>query len=370
MLEELVTLLWRFEDCDHARVPQVKIYFGKACPASRCGDEYGVGEARWVGHGYGMCPTWLGDDTIVSMDNCETTDWVWLVLDGAWVGGEERGVKDRRRGGRKRKVGVIKGAVRSHSQDGLGTTACYARRYGDLYTIEAYSSHWYRAERYLVRVPVFFASVCAVSINCGSLLSPFIELTPVYPDEERYERVGGGRGYRKKREIIGKNVEGKWTRVQTPPIPFTQRLRKEKEEAQQKKFLENLKQLHINLPFIEALAQMPKYAKFLKGLLTNRARLEEACTITMNERCSAVLLNKLPLKEKDPGSFTIPCDIGQLHINNALADQEATLLVSRVSITVGIKSLLSAVEVTAASYDLLPVQNVTTARRVSAVTLS
>ncbi|GJR25567.1 DNA-directed DNA polymerase [Tanacetum coccineum] len=81
---------------------------------------------------------------------------------------------------------------------------------------------------------------------------------------------------------------------------LSQRLRKEKEEAQQKKILENLKQLHINLPFIEALAQMPKYAKFLNGLLTNRARLEEACTITMNERCSAVLLNKLPLKEKDP----------------------------------------------------------------------
>ncbi|GJY60686.1 DNA-directed DNA polymerase [Tanacetum coccineum] len=69
---------------------------------------------------------------------------------------------------------------------------------------------------------------------------------------------------------------------------------------------------------------MPKYGKFLKGLLTNRARLEEACTITMNERCLAVLLNKLPLKEKDPGSFTIPCDIGQLHINNAVADLGAS----------------------------------------------
>ncbi|GKD11098.1 hypothetical protein Tco_1190783 [Tanacetum coccineum] len=34
-------------------------------------------------------------------------------------------------------------------------------------------------------------------------------------------------------------------KVQTPPIPFPKRLRKEKEEAQQKKFLENLKQLHI-----------------------------------------------------------------------------------------------------------------------------
>ncbi|GKE50166.1 reverse transcriptase domain-containing protein [Tanacetum coccineum] len=59
-------------------------------------------------------------------------------------------------------------------------------------------------------------------------------------------------------------------------------------------------QLHINLPFIEALAKMPKYAKFLKSLLTNKARLEEACKIIMNERCSAVLLNKLPPKEKDP----------------------------------------------------------------------
>ncbi|GJZ41844.1 hypothetical protein Tco_0588730 [Tanacetum coccineum] len=117
--------------------------------------------------------------------------------------------------------------------------------------------------------------------------------------------------------------------IQTPPIPFPRRLRKEKEEAQQKKFLENLKQLHINLPFIEALAQMPKYAKFLKGLLTNKARLEEACTITMNERCSAVLLNKLPSKEKDPRSFTIPCDIGQFvalfYITNITIDHDILL---------------------------------------------
>ncbi|GJT00110.1 reverse transcriptase domain-containing protein, partial [Tanacetum coccineum] len=108
-------------------------------------------------------------------------------------------------------------------------------------------------------------------------------------------------------------------------IPFPHRLRKEKEEAQQRKFLENLKQLHINIPFTEALAQMPKYAKFLKGLLSNKARLEEACMITINERCSAVLLNKLPSKEKDPGSFTIPYDIGHLHIDNALADLGASI---------------------------------------------
>ncbi|GKC69357.1 hypothetical protein Tco_1115240 [Tanacetum coccineum] len=80
-----------------------------------------------------------------------------------------------------------------------------------------------------------------------------------------------------------------------------------------------------SIHFLEALAQMPKHANFLKGLLTNKAILEEACTINMNERCSAVLLNKLPSKEKDPGSFTIPCDIGQLHINNALANLRASI---------------------------------------------
>ncbi|GJW90356.1 reverse transcriptase domain-containing protein [Tanacetum coccineum] len=111
----------------------------------------------------------------------------------------------------------------------------------------------------------------------------------------------------------------------TPHVPFPSRLRKEKDDAQQKSFIENLKQLHINIPFIEALVQMPKYAKYLKSLLTNKTRLEEACTVMMNERCSALLLNRLPSKEKDLGSFTIPCQINNLKINNALADLGASI---------------------------------------------
>ncbi|GJS36443.1 reverse transcriptase domain-containing protein [Tanacetum coccineum] len=103
------------------------------------------------------------------------------------------------------------------------------------------------------------------------------------------------------------------------------RLKKEKEEAQQQRFLENLKQLQLNIPFTEALAQRPKYAIFLKCLLSNKTRLEEACTVTMNERCSVVLLKKLPLKEKDLKIFTIPCDVGNLHIDNALADLGASI---------------------------------------------
>ena len=40
---------------------------------------------------------------------------------------------------------------------------------------------------------------------------------------------------------------------------------------------------------------------------------------------SAALLNKGPTKEKDPGRFTIPCRIGNLEIDNALADLGASI---------------------------------------------
>ncbi|GJT37815.1 reverse transcriptase domain-containing protein [Tanacetum coccineum] len=116
-------------------------------------------------------------------------------------------------------------------------------------------------------------------------------------------------GEKNKSSSIRERITQPLVKPQQSSIPFPNQVRKEKEEALQQIFLETLKQLYINIPFIEALVQIPKYAKYLKSLLTNKSRLEEACMKTMNERCSAVLLNKLPLKEKDPRSFTIPCQV-------------------------------------------------------------
>ncbi|KAI3773692.1 hypothetical protein L1987_48222 [Smallanthus sonchifolius] len=101
-------------------------------------------------------------------------------------------------------------------------------------------------------------------------------------------------------------------RAYIPPLPYPGRLRKEKLEKEYGKILGIFKQLHVNLFFIEALVQMPNYAKFLKGVLTNKRKLEELSHVLLNEECSAVLQNKLPTKMTDPGSFTIPCLIGDL----------------------------------------------------------
>ncbi|GJY44531.1 hypothetical protein Tco_0432744 [Tanacetum coccineum] len=85
-----------------------------------------------------------------------------------------------------------------------------------------------------------------------------------------------------------------------PPIPYPLRLNKDKlqdkSDIQIHKFLQMFKKLHFNISFAETLAQMPKYAKMLKDLLTNKEKLLELANTPLNENCSAVPLKKLPEK--------------------------------------------------------------------------
>ncbi|GJT98901.1 hypothetical protein Tco_1094419 [Tanacetum coccineum] len=48
---------------------------------------------------------------------------------------------------------------------------------------------------------------------------------------------------------------------------------------------------------------------------------------TMNSHCSTILDDALPPKEKDLGSFTLPCYINNMTFNKALADLEASVSV-------------------------------------------
>ncbi|XP_030502340.2 uncharacterized protein LOC115717494 [Cannabis sativa] len=108
-------------------------------------------------------------------------------------------------------------------------------------------------------------------------------------------------------------------------IPYPQRLHKNKMDKQFSKFLEIFKKLHINIPFIEALEQMPTYLKFMKDILSKKRKLEEFEMMTLTQECSAVLQKKLPPKLKDPGSFNIPCSIGGSIQTKALCDLGASI---------------------------------------------
>jgi len=66
-----------------------------------------------------------------------------------------------------------------------------------------------------------------------------------------------------------------------PSVSYPQRLVKARDEQKYVKFLEMLKKFHINIPFLEAISNMPSYANFLKDLLSNRGKLLENATVSL-----------------------------------------------------------------------------------------
>ncbi|KAJ9536341.1 hypothetical protein OSB04_un000477 [Centaurea solstitialis] len=115
-------------------------------------------------------------------------------------------------------------------------------------------------------------------------------------------------------------------------LPFPQRLKAKNMDTQFKKFLDIFKQLHINIPLVEALEQMPNYVKFLKDILNKKRRLSEFETVALTKECSALLTCKIPPKLKDPGSFTIPCSIGGKEVRHALCELGASVNLMPLSV--------------------------------------
>ncbi|XP_061351885.1 uncharacterized protein LOC133296847 [Gastrolobium bilobum] len=123
-------------------------------------------------------------------------------------------------------------------------------------------------------------------------------------------------------------------------IPFPQRLQNQNQEQHFKRFLDILKQLQINIPFVEALQHMPSYIKFMKDILSRKRRIEEFETVALTKEYSSIVSTKVPPKMKDPGSFTIPCVIGDGYIGRALCDLGSSINLMSASIfkQLGIKS--------------------------------
>ncbi|XP_070008042.1 uncharacterized protein [Nicotiana sylvestris] len=100
-----------------------------------------------------------------------------------------------------------------------------------------------------------------------------------------------------------------------PPPPYPQWLAKQKSDNQFKKFIDMMKSLTINVPLVEALEQMPGYAKFMKDLVTKK-RSMECETIKMTHQVD----------------YEVPIILGRpfLATGKELADVEAGELTFRV----------------------------------------
>ncbi|CAN6562555.1 unnamed protein product [Malus baccata var. baccata] len=85
------------------------------------------------------------------------------------------------------------------------------------------------------------------------------------------------------------------------PLPFMQA----KNDDEEKDILETFRKVHVNIPLLDAIKQISKYAKFLKKLCTTRNRIQEKEVVHVSENVSALLQRKLPPKCKDPDFYVL-----------------------------------------------------------------
>ncbi|RYR31998.1 hypothetical protein Ahy_B01g056977 [Arachis hypogaea] len=107
--------------------------------------------------------------------------------------------------------------------------------------------------------------------------------------------------------------------------PFPQLLNGAVEKRIYSRFLDLFASLHVNIPFIKTIQQMPAYIKYMKELLPRKSSLKGGQTIVMNKEYSALIQPQLPTKRKDPGSFHVPCAIGETMFDRALCDLGASI---------------------------------------------
>ena len=87
---------------------------------------------------------------------------------------------------------------------------------------------------------------------------------------------------------------------------------------------ETFKQVRINIPLLDAIKQVPSYAKFLKDLCTVKRKLDVKKKAFLAEQVSTILQNNYALKYKDPGCPTISCFIGEHKIERAFIGMTLT----------------------------------------------
>ncbi|XP_061351339.1 uncharacterized protein LOC133296385 [Gastrolobium bilobum] len=120
-----------------------------------------------------------------------------------------------------------------------------------------------------------------------------------------------------------------FSRFQKPPYPIKSRQAQKQQHA---RFLEIFKKLQINIPFAEALANMPNYAKFMKELLSRKHKLQEFEIVALTKECSAIIQKKFPPKLRDPRSFNIPIAIGNINVGRELCDLGANINLMPLSV--------------------------------------
>ena len=152
--------------------------------------------------------------------------------------------------------------------------------------------------------------------------------------------------------VVVNETEKNKEREYVPPVPFPHRVLKNKKvDEGDNEILDVFRKVAVNIPLLDVIKQVPKYAKFLKDLCTNKRRMKGSERVNLGWNISAFIQPKpssekvvgeqnvlafttqlLPQKQKDPGTFAIPCTIGDKQFDNCMLDLGAGINVMPTSI--------------------------------------
>ncbi|RDX87915.1 hypothetical protein CR513_30544, partial [Mucuna pruriens] len=125
----------------------------------------------------------------------------------------------------------------------------------------------------------------------------------------------------------------------TVPLSFPTRTISTRKSESDEELLRMFRKVEINIPLLDAIKQIPKYAKFLKELCVRKRKKMKGIvemggivsTLTRNEHLTTgaqALLKKC----RDPKIFSVPCTIGDCTFVDAMLDLGASINVMPTSI--------------------------------------
>ncbi|XP_060182401.1 uncharacterized protein LOC132612075 [Lycium barbarum] len=84
-------------------------------------------------------------------------------------------------------------------------------------------------------------------------------------------------------------------------------------------------EVHINIPLVEFLQEVLKYAKYIKDIDVNKRRVIDIETVPLIEECISRVRSKIPSKQKNWGNFTISITIDNIEVGLILCDLSTSI---------------------------------------------
>ncbi|CAM8981754.1 unnamed protein product [Rhodiola kirilowii] len=130
----------------------------------------------------------------------------------------------------------------------------------------------------------------------------------------------------KQETSAGLNNSGTEFADSNTPLPFPMQVsRTNKKCTTDKEIWELFSKVEISIPLIEAIQQIPRYAKFLKELCTNRRRTTRMSRSCLEKLCHQRYKGSCPKSVRIPELSLFSCIIGNMRIENCMLDLGASI---------------------------------------------